>query len=58
MHLGENPVEMRIPRPAYCLYDPRFRIPKPLLIEFITASKKFGCRVRSEVRMLPAHHRK
>jgi hypothetical protein len=39
MNLGENRIEMRIPRSAWFLaiYVPR--IPKPFLIEFITASR-------------------
>src|SRR5215211_1620137 len=40
MNLGENRIEMRIPRSAWFPRDLRVsRIPKPFLIEFITASR-------------------
>src|SRR5215211_6750621 len=40
MNLGENRIEMRIPRSAWVPRDLRVsRIPKPFLIEFITASR-------------------
>ena len=40
MNLSENRIEMRIPRQGWFPRDLRFRIPKPFLIEFITASRK------------------
>ena len=41
MNLGENRIEMRIPRSAWVPRDLRVsRIPKPFLIEFITASSR------------------
>jgi hypothetical protein len=39
MNLGENRIEMRIPRSAWFLAIYVSRIPKPFLIEFITASR-------------------
>src|SRR5215218_3084385 len=40
MNLGENRIEMQIPRAAWFPRDLRVsRIPKPFLIEFITASR-------------------
>ena len=43
MNLGENRIEMRIPRSAWVPRDLRVsRIPKPFLIEFITASRLAG----------------
>ena len=41
MNLGENPIEMRIPGSAIVFVIHVFPIPKPFLIEFITASR--GC---------------
>jgi hypothetical protein len=40
MNLGENRIEMRIPRSAWFLAIYVSRIPKPFLIEFITASSQ------------------
>ena len=42
MNLGENRIEMRIPRSAWFLAIYVSRIPKPLLIEFITASRVYA----------------
>jgi hypothetical protein len=46
MNLGENRIEMRIPRSAWFLAIYVSRLPKPFLIEFITASKPFHSPVR------------
>jgi hypothetical protein len=40
MNLGENRIEMRIPRSDWFLRDLHFPIPKPFLIEFITRSRE------------------
>jgi hypothetical protein len=39
MNLGEGRIEMRISRSAWFPRDLCFRIPKPVLIEFITRSR-------------------
>src|SRR5215213_9409465 len=47
MNLGENRIEMQIPRSAWVPRDLRVsRIPKPFLIEFITASRDI-CRLQT-----------
>jgi hypothetical protein len=49
MNLGENRIGKRILRLARSLTVPAFRIPKPFLIEFITASRYSGVPVRTPV---------
>ena len=40
MNLDENLIEMPVPQPDWFPRDTRFRISEPLLIEFMTTSKR------------------